>query len=142
MTRAEACLILNMVDHIGPITVRRLSEKFGSPEAILDASGSDLRSVQGVGVKSAQALSAWRTTVAWEEELKQVEQSGMRLIHQEDPDYPVHLKEIHDPPLILYVRGKLENGEKNSLAIVGMRHPSYYGMEQARTFGYSSATSA
>ncbi len=136
MTRAEACLILNMVDHVGPITVRRLSEKFGSPEAILEASSSDLKSVQGVGVKSAQAISAWRTTIAWEEELKQVEQSGMRLIHQEDPDYPVHLKEIHDPPLILYVRGKLENGEKNSLAIVGMRHPSHYGMEQARTFGY------
>lgn len=136
MTRAEACLILNMIDHIGPVTVRRLCEAFGNPEAILEARSSDLRSIQGVGPKSAGAIANWRSTIAWEDELKQVERAGVRIIHQEDPDYPVHLLEIHDPPLVLYVRGKLESREKNSLAVVGMRHPSHYGLEQARTFGY------
>lgn len=136
MTPTEACLILNMVDHIGPVTVRRLAEKLGSPQAILEAGLHDLRSVDGVGAKSAKAISEWRQSVPWEEELADVERAGLRVIQHADPDYPVHLKEIHDPPLVLYVRGKLEEGEKNSLAMVGMRHPSYYGQETARKLGY------
>ncbi len=57
MNRTEACLILNMVDHIGPVTVRRLTQRFGNPEAILEASLSDLQSVDGIGFKSAKAIS-------------------------------------------------------------------------------------
>ncbi len=136
MTRAEACLILNMVDHIGPVTVRRLTAHFGGPEAILEAREGDLKRVEGVGVQSAKAIARWREGVPWERELKDVQDQGIRVICQEDADYPVHLREIHDPPLVLYVKGKLENGEKNSLAIVGMRHPSHYGQETARRFGY------
>lgn len=138
MTRTQACLILNMVDHIGPVTVRRLGDRLGTPEAILEASLSDLRGVEGVGPKSAKAISEWRQ-LPWEEELKEVERLGLDLITVADASYPLHLKEIHDPPLVLYVRGKLEGGEKNSLAIVGMRHPSHYGQESARTFAYQLA---
>ncbi len=136
MTRTEACLILNMVDHIGPVTVRQLIQKFGSPEAILEASPSDLKSVKGIGIKAAKAITDWQREIPWEEELKEIQRSHLHLIHQEDPEYPAHLKEIHDPPLILYARGKLEDGEKNSIAVVGMRHPTHYGQEAARKFGY------
>jgi DNA processing protein len=136
MTSKEACLILNMVDHIGPVSVRRLSESLGSPQAILDAPIQQLKSVDGIGAKSAKAISEWRSTIPWEEELKAVEHLGLKIITQEDPEYPHHLKEIHDPPLVLYVRGQLIEGEKNSIAIVGMRHPSHYGQEVARKFGY------
>ncbi len=125
-----------MVDHIGPVTVRRLTRQMGAPEAILEAREADLRRVEGVGVKSARAIARWREEVAWEEELRRVEDLGLRVICQEDAEYPVHLKEIHDPPLVLYVKGRLAEGEKNSLAIVGMRHPSHYGQETARRFGY------
>ena len=135
-TRTEAYLILNMVDHIGPITVQRLTQKFGSPQAILEAKISDLKSVEGVGVKSAKAISEWQESIAWEKELEEVQRLKLRLLTVEDAEYPVHLKEIHDPPLVLYIRGKLEAGEKNSLGIVGMRHPTHYGQEIARTFGY------
>lgn len=140
MSPQEACLILNMVDHIGPITVRRLTQHLGTPQAILEASISDLKSVDGVGAKSAKAISEWRTSTPWEDELKHVEKLGLRIITQDDSDYPTHLKEIHDPPLILYVRGKLADGEKNSIAIVGMRHPTHYGQETARKFGYQFGT--
>ena len=69
MTSTEALVILNMVDHIGPITVRRMMEKFGKVEAILEASISDLRAVEGVGDKSARAIADWRRTSPWEVEL-------------------------------------------------------------------------
>ncbi len=136
MTRAEACLILNMVDHVGPVTVRRLVTRFGTPEAILSASASDLRSVQGVGPKVANSIASWKETTPWEAELARVEKLGLKILTQDDPDYPLHLREIHDPPLVLYVLGQLLHGEKNSLAIVGMRHPTHYGQEIARRFGY------
>lgn len=135
MTRTEACLILNMVSHIGPVTVHRLTERFGSPEAILGASISELKSVKGVGNKSAEAISNWRDTIPWENELKAIDSQGLKLICPHDVNYPHHLREIHDPPLVLYVKGELQE-EKNSLAIVGMRHPTHYGQEIARTFGY------
>ena len=139
MTRAEACLILNMVDHIGPVTVRSLSERFGSPEAILDTSDRELRSVKGVGKEMARAISRWREEIPWEKELENAIAQGLRLVCAEDPDYPVLLRQIHDPPLVLYVRGRLEGGDKNSIAVVGARHPSHYGQETARRFGFQFA---
>jgi DNA processing protein len=136
MNSAEALMILNMVDHIGPITVRRLLEKFGNPETILDANESNLKQVEGVGPKSARAISKWRDEIPWEAELEKIQKSGIHLITSEDDEYPIHLKEIHDPPLVLYIKGKLRDRQKNSIAIVGMRHPTHYGEETARTLSY------
>ncbi len=139
MTRAEACLILNMVDHIGPVTVRRLSERFGSPEAILEAPERDLRTVNGVGREMARAIARWREEIPWQEEIENARAAGLILLCAEEPGYPTLLKQIHDPPLVLYARGRPTDGEKNSLAIVGARHPSHYGMEIARRFGFQFA---
>lgn len=51
-----------------------------------------------------------------------------------DPDYPACLKEIPDPPLFLYLKGKILETDRNALAIVGTRHPSFYGRTQAKRF--------
>lgn len=136
MTRIEACLILNMVEHVGPVTVRRLTQKLGTPEAILEANYSQLKSIEGVSAKSAKSISEWRQNVPWEKELEIVRGLGLQLIGQEDVLYPTYLQQIHDPPLVLYVQGNLRKSEKNALAIVGMRHPTHYGIETARSFGY------
>lgn len=136
MTPTEALVILNMVDHIGPVTVRRLLERFGDPQAILDAPRGDLKSVEGVGDKSAEAIAGWREGIRWEAELEAVQKHGLRILTQSDEAYPVHLKQIHDPPLVLYVRGELRAGEKNSLAIVGSRQTTHYGSETARRLGF------
>lgn len=139
MTRAEACLVLNMVDHIGPVTVRRLSDRFGSPEVILETPERELKSVNGVGKEMAHAISRWREEIPWEKELENARAQGLRLVCAEDPDYPALLCQIHDPPLVLYVRGQLKGGDKNSIAVVGARHPSHYGQETARRLGFQFA---
>jgi len=51
-----------------------------------------------------------------------------------DPAYPGLLKEISDPPLVLYVKGTIEKADQNSIAIVGTRHPSFYGRAQTKRF--------
>jgi DNA processing protein len=136
MTPAEAALILNLVEGVGPVSIRRLIDHLGSIEKILDSGESTRRSVEGISPKAARAISEWRTTTSWEQELEEVARLGLRIITSSDPSYPVHLKEIHDPPLVLYVKGAMEDGDRNSIAIVGMRHPSHYGQETARKFGY------
>src|SRR4051812_17138218 len=99
MKREDAYAILNMVDHIGPVTVRRLMNQFGSPETILNAPESELKKTEGVGPKSAKSIASWKDSVPWEKEFDQIQKQGIRLISQESDEYPVHLKEIHDPPL-------------------------------------------
>lgn len=136
MQREQAYAILNMVDHIGPITVRRLLDHFESPEAILNATEVDLKRVEGVGPKSAKAIASWKENVEWDKEFNKLGKNGIKLLTQESEDYPFHLREIHDPPLVLYVKGELKNRQKNSIAVVGMRHPTHYGQETARTMSY------
>ena len=51
-----------------------------------------------------------------------------------DPAYPASLKEIPDPPLLLYVKGEIAENDSNALAVVGTRHPSFYGRTQAKRF--------
>ncbi|MDD2708803.1 MAG: DNA-processing protein DprA [Verrucomicrobiae bacterium] len=135
MTNKEALAILNMTDHIGPVTVRRLIQRFGSPQNILAACIADLKTVEGINTKSATAIAGWRETIRWEDELAAIQKHQLTLLTQEDDDYPTLLKQIHDPPLILYCRGRL-HGEKNSIAVVGSRQTTLYGSETARRFGY------
>ncbi|MFG0253149.1 MAG: DNA-processing protein DprA, partial [Phycisphaerales bacterium JB038] len=64
-------------------------------------------------------------------ERAEIERADVRVILRDDPDYPALLKQIHDPPIMLYVRGELPVESSLSLAIVGSRRCSVYGREQA-----------
>ncbi|MEI7750623.1 MAG: DNA-processing protein DprA [Candidatus Omnitrophota bacterium] len=61
-------------------------------------------------------------------------QKGIEFLLYSDPDYPVSLKEVSDPPLLLYKKGALLENDRNAIAIVGTRHPSFYGRTQAKRF--------
>src|SRR5438105_7116614 len=105
MEAREAFAALNMIDHVGPVRVRQLLEHFGDAPAILRASKQQLVRVNGVGEDTAAAISAWESKVDLAAELKRVEEFGCRVIIQSDEEYPALLREIYDPPLVLYVKG-------------------------------------
>ena len=69
-----------------------------------------------------------------EREIETCEKSGVALLTWFDPEYPAYLKEITDPPLVLYLKGSIEETDQAAVAIVGTRHPSIYGLQQARRF--------
>jgi DNA processing protein len=69
-------------------------------------------------------------------ELKRIEQFNCHVVIQSDENYPALLKEIYDPPIVLYVKGKLLPQDKNGVALVGSRMTTPYGMEIARKFAY------
>jgi len=136
MDSREALVALNMIDHIGPVRVRRLLEHFADPPAILAASRQQLLRVEGIGEETAEAIVSWEKSVPLAAELKRVEEFGAKIIIQSDPEYPALLKEIYDPPIVLYAKGKLEPKDKNSVAMVGSRMTTHYGIEVARKLGF------
>ena len=118
---------------------RLLLEYFGEAPKILAASKSELLRVRNIGAETAEAISKWETAIDLPGELKRIQDYGAHVLIQSDALYPESLKEIYDPPLVLYVKGALTAKDKNAVALVGSRMTTHYGIETARKFGYQLA---
>jgi DNA processing protein len=139
MDSREALVALNMVEHVGPVRVRQLLEHFGEAPKILSASRQQLLHVRGIGEETAESIASWEKSVDLKAELERISDSGCEVVIQSDPHYPEMLREIYDPPIVLYVKGKLTAKDKNSVAIVGSRMTTHYGIEVARKLAYQLA---
>lgn len=139
MTRTECYLALNSVRLIGPVRVRKLLEVFGSAEKILSAPTDALARVEGIGQAVAQSVRDWEKSWSLEEELKRAGDLGLKVVDCEDESYPQALREIYDPPLVLYYKGDLEAARRKGVAVVGSRHTSHYGTGTARKLSYQLA---
>jgi DNA processing protein len=124
-------LRLMRADEVGPVTFARLLKHFGSVDAALGASVHALARVEGVGLRTAERIAASRDRFDAGAELEMAEKLGVWLVDVEDPRYPTVLKQIYDPPPVLYVKGTLCREDTLAVAIVGSRRCSLYGQEQA-----------
>ena len=139
MDSRDALVALNMVEHVGPVRLRQLLAHFGEPSVILRASRQQLLQVHGIGEETAAAISNWEHSVDLGAELQRIKDFGCHVLTQSDPDYPQLLKEIYDPPVVLYVKGRLTEKDRNAVAMVGSRQTTSYGVETARKLGYQLA---
>jgi len=139
MDSREALVALNLIEGVGPVRVRQLLEHFGDAARILSASRQELLRVKGIGEDTAAAIANWEKTIDLGGELKRITDFGCRIVTQGDPEYPQLLREIYDPPIVLYVKGELLAKDKNSVAMVGSRMTTHYGIEVARKLGYQLA---
>jgi DNA processing protein len=139
MDPREALVALNMVDHVGPVRVRQLLEHFGDAPAILQASRQQLLQVRSIGEETADAIANWAKAVDLAAEMKRISDFGCRIVTQQDPEYPELLRQIYDPPVVLYIKGELLPRDKNAVAMVGSRMTTHYGIEIARKLGYQLA---
>lgn len=140
MSPQEALIALNMIDHVGPIRLRHLLQHFeGDPLAVLDASPHQLQAVHGIGPETAEAIGSWRSTVDLAAELRRIQDFGCTVVTQLDPGYPGPLREIYDPPPVLYLRGQLQPSDLRGIALVGSRLSTPYGIETARRLAYQLA---
>ena len=131
----EHWLRLAMTDGIGPILIRRIIDAAGSAEAACEASLNLIRNIDGIGNVKAAAIRASMQAADVDQEVARCRELGVSLICPDDEPYPTLLKEIPDPPAVLYLRGSFESRDLNGVAIVGSRKCSYYGREQAERFG-------
>jgi DNA processing protein len=139
MTDGEALMALNMLPKIGPVRVRRLVEFFGTPGAVLGAGVDSLRKVEGIGQETASMLRRWEEFADLSGELERIRDMGLSVITQLDDLYPAPLREIHDPPLVLYVKGKLESRDRIAVGVVGSRRATTYGLTAARKLSFQLA---
>jgi DNA processing protein len=123
-------LAISLTPGLGPTKARKLVEHFGSAEAVFHASLTELEGT-GIQAVSAQSIATGKSAELAREEIARVAGAGVTVVTGEDSCYPPRLKEIYDPPLVLYVRGNPEVLTQPGIAMVGTRHPTPYGSGMA-----------
>ena len=127
------------IDGFGPRKILSLLARFKTFDKIINSNFSSLTSIQGLNELSANKLlkglhEAEKIRPTAEKYFERVEKLNAKIITYFDNDYPALLKEIYNPPLILYIKGIITESDKNSIAVVGTRNPSSYGKLQAEKF--------
>jgi DNA processing protein len=133
-THALEWIALALTPGLGPTKSRKLVEHFGSPEGVFHASLTELEGT-GIQAVSAQSIATGRSAELAREELARAADAGIAVLSMDDPLYPARLKEIYDPPIILYVRGSSDVLNQPGIAMVGTRHPTPYGSGMAERLG-------
>ena len=139
MNSTEASIALNMLATMGPVRLRNLLEVFGTPEHILTAKRDQLRKVDGVGNEVAEQIANWQSIVDLSAELQRIRDFGATVITQNSPEYPKSLREIHSPPIVLYVWGEIQARDHHAIGVIGARRTTHYGMECAKKLSYQIA---
>lgn len=139
MTSTDAFLALNLLPGIGPIRVRRLLERFRAPERILMAAPAELTQTPGIGTEMASQIARWEDVIDLPEEKRRMQDHGISALTLDDDAYPAALKEIHDPPFLLYIKGTILPRDSAALGVVGSRRMTHYGREQARKMSFQLA---
>jgi len=115
-----------------PFPTQALFQALRSPEAILEASRDRLREVPGLHPATLEALISARDDPVPEEGSACPDEGGSRLVSFEEPEYPANLREIPDPPPVLFVRGRVLPEDERAIAVIGSRKASAYGVSVCR----------
>jgi len=132
----EKWLKLIRTDCVGPSTFAKFIKHFGSVDRALGASVSELAKIDGVGFKIAERIATTRAKFDVTAELELAEKLGVWTVSLDDKRYPAVLKQIYDPPPVLYIRGNLTRQDNLCISIVGSRRCSLYGQEQSSRFAH------
>jgi DNA processing protein len=124
-------LALALTPGLGARMAGKLLRALGSPEAIFNASLTALESHR-LPAAVAQRIHTRQSMSAAAKELAQAQAAGIRLLTWDEPQYPERLREIYDPPPLLYVLGNIELLNRHQISIVGSRRPTAYGNQMAQ----------
>jgi DNA processing protein len=123
-------LALSLTPGMGPTRGHRVVQHFGGIERVFVASLTELEAA-GLPAAAAQSIALNRSYSLAEEEFMKTREVGAEIVSFQDERYPARLKEIYDPPLVLYVRGDAALLSQPGLGVVGTRHPTPYGIGMA-----------
>jgi DNA processing protein len=135
-----ATLSLFNAPGVGSARFRALLGAFGSPSEALKAGERALKNVPGVDAVTAASIHTAGQNGEGAKLVDLLEKCGGQIVCIWDEDYPRRLKEIHDPPALLFVRGELPRTDEPCVAIVGTRNPSMYGIKQAHVIASDLAS--
>ena len=119
---------LSQVRKLGATRFKKLENYFGDLGRAWAAGPGELRNA-GLEGGIASALADLRQHISPEDEMEKLERAGVQALTWHDPAYPPRLKQIDDPPPVLYVKGTLLPEDERAVAVVGTRSPTSYGRE-------------
>jgi len=123
-------MALMLTPGMGPTRIWKAMKRLGSGSRVFAATLTELE-VAGMPAQSAQFVFEGKARAAAEDELKRVAEAGGTVLTPEDAGYPERLREIYDPPAVLWIRGSVELLSRPGIAVVGTRQPSPYGAGMA-----------
>lgn len=130
--RREQLILLNLVPGVSSACLRRLLEAFGDLDRLWAALPEQLAGVERLGPELARRLDEGRRDAPrLARELEQAQALGVEMVTLDEADYPALLRELADPPLALYIRGRLPLAGDPAVALVGARRASLYGLQVA-----------
>ena len=132
MTDREVCVVLNMIPGIGFARFCALRDHFGSIASCAHRTSFEYIEVPGIGPELAGKLAQCAWESVYEREADFADRCGVRIITYFDENYPSVLRQIYDPPLVLYVRGTLGVYPDRTVAMVGTRKATGYGRRMAQ----------
>lgn len=124
----------------GPVRLKKLADAFASMEDAFRAKPAELVAA-GIEPKIAEQFAFERASIDPERETALLREHHVEAVTRRDPRYPPELKNIYDPPAVLFVRGALPDSARTHLAVVGSRHPTRYGEQVTKEFVAPIATS-
>ncbi len=125
-------LALNLVSGFGPKRVKQLLEKFPDTTKVFKLSKSQIRSIEGIGEASALSLLSFNEWEQVESILDATKKTGSKILTIYDKKYPNLLKQIYDPPILIWYKGDIELLNEPGIAVVGTRNTSTYGKKIAK----------
>jgi len=128
MSDTKYCVGFTLIPGIGRARFSKLEQHFGGLEQAWHASAKELE-MAGLDHRSVEAIVAMRPKISLDAEMEKLDRYKVTVLTLKDKAYPSRLKEIYDPPPVLYVRGRFTLEDDWPLAVVGTRRPTYYGRE-------------
>jgi len=132
LTSIKRLVALSMMNHLGSNRIAKLSQIAGSADQIFELSYQQITSLYGIGKKIAREILDFDQWDRVNEIIENSYRYGASLMTLEDDDYPSLLKEIYDPPLLLWIKGSREVLQATGISVVGTRSCSSYGHKMAR----------
>ncbi len=140
MEQLLASIALSLIDDLGPQRYKNLINTFGSAKDVYNADFAELLLVDKITRPIARRIHSKETLNDAQKELEAAQKNGIAILSQDDERYPYGLKNISDPPIILYVSGQIKPQDFFSVAIVGSRRATHYGISAAKKFSEEFAS--
>ena len=136
MTDTEALMILNALPKIGPRRMQMILESIDAPGDVFCKPNNILQKCAFLPSPIIDTIKNWQEYFDLAADIRLCEKNNVSVVTVKQKEYPANLRHINDPPPVLYVKGILKESDKNSVAIVGSRRASLYGLRSAEKLAY------
>ena len=128
---------LSKIKGLGSKKIQILLNEYKTPKKIWKKDKEELMQNKNIGEKLAEEILEPKYRVGLEQEQQKMKEKNINIITIKDKDYPKKLKQIYDPPMVLYYKGNKEILGEFSIGIIGCRECTKYGEETAKKIAYS-----